>query len=105
MRINIAQVLLHFTSRHEIVKKSRIKNPIRRPELTAKHILAWSDAHHARTGRWPGARSGRITDSLGDTWMAVDMALRKGHRGFTGGSSLPRFLVERRGKRNLTRPP
>ena len=44
-----------------------VRTPGRRrqkPPLTIKRILAWVDAHYARTGRWPQANLGRIHDAL-----------------------------------------
>src|SRR5262249_44912972 len=60
--------------------------------LTLKQVLAWVRAHRRRTGRWPTGHSGLIQESGGETWHAVDMALRKGSRGLRGGSSLPRLI-------------
>jgi hypothetical protein len=73
----------------------------KRSELTTNQILEWADHYHSRTGQWPNTRSGPILDVPGNTWLAVDMALRHGHRGLPGGSSLGRLLFERRG---VTRP-
>jgi len=70
------------------------------PELTEAQVLAWADALHARTGRWPTALSGRITGALGENWRNVDACLRRGGRGLPGGSSLARLLADRRGRRN-----
>ncbi len=36
----------------------------------------------------------------GETWHAIDLALREGLRGLPGGSSLARLLAQRRGVRN-----
>ncbi len=55
-------------------------------------ILSWTDAHHARTGRWPNYDSGPIMDAPGETWAAVQMALTLGRRGLPGGSSQARLL-------------
>jgi hypothetical protein len=77
-----------------------------RPQLTAEQILAWADAHHRRTGRWPVMASGPVTAGpLGLTWRTVDTALRLGFRGLEGGSSLARLLAERRDVRNLHQLP
>src|SRR5438270_10779689 len=78
---------------------------MRRPVLTLSQILAWIDAFHKRTGRWPHSDSGRISATIGETWLAVDMALRKGWRGLPSGSSLARVLAEYRGVRNRKRLP
>ena len=45
---------------------------LRRPALTIDQILAWADAHHKRTGKWPGVLSGRIHDAKDETWQGVD---------------------------------
>jgi hypothetical protein len=68
-----------------------------RPPLTEGQILAWADAHRARTGGWPGTGSGPVADAPGESWKAVDTALRVGCRGLPGGDSLPRLLARHRG--------
>jgi hypothetical protein len=45
------------------------------PRLTEKLVLAWADAYHQECGRWPTHKSGPIAEALGETWLAVDMAL------------------------------
>ena len=37
-----------------------------RPKLTTSQILARADAHHQRTGEWPGSRSGLVLDAPGE---------------------------------------
>jgi hypothetical protein len=68
--------------------------------LTKKKILAWADAHHERTGKWPNVNSGAVMDAPGEKWDLIDNALRQGHRGQPGGSSLLLLLVKKRGVRN-----
>ena len=68
--------------------------------LTVDQILAWADAHHAATGHWPVEESGPAPGAPGETWKGISMALAKGHRGLSAGSSLARLLAERRGARN-----
>jgi hypothetical protein len=75
----------------------------RLPNLTVEIILAWADAHHQRTGTWPGPESGIIAESPGTTWLAVHKALSQGGRGFPGGSSLQRFLEEHGRRRRWVR--
>src|SRR5439155_5918892 len=65
-----------------------VRNHKQLPQLTEEQILAWADAFHRRTGTWPSIHSGPITSAPGETWMAVQMALRNGTRGMVGGSSL-----------------
>jgi hypothetical protein len=65
----------------------------KREPLTEAQILTWADAHHARTGKWPNLRSGRVADAPDETWSAIDAALRRGHRGLPEGSSLSWLLA------------
>lgn len=60
--------------------------------LTVELVRQWADAHRRRTGAWPSKRSGAIPESPGDTWRAIDDALRGGWRGLAGGSSLAKLL-------------
>lgn len=69
--------------------------------LTVEQILAWADAHHARTSEWPKESSGAVFDAPGETWNNLSSALRIGFRGFTGGSSLAQLLAAHRGVQNL----
>jgi hypothetical protein len=71
-----------------------------RPGLTVGQILAWCDAHRARTGRWPSGRSGPVEGAPGETWVNVHQALQRGLRGLPGGDSVPRLLARERGKRH-----
>jgi hypothetical protein len=77
----------------------------RKARLTETRILAWADAHKARTGRWPRLDSGAVPESPGEDWRRIDRALRRGDRGLPGGSSLARLLGRRRGVRNPMAPP
>ena len=70
------------------------------PALTEGQILAWADAHHARTGEWPRCTMGPIAEAPGEEWRNVDAVLREGLRGLPAGSSLPRLLSFERGVRN-----
>jgi hypothetical protein len=70
------------------------------PRLTEAKILRWADRHRRRTGAWPDAHSGPITDAPGETWSRVNDALLVGRRGLSGGSSLLRLLAQRRGVRH-----
>ena len=69
------------------------------PPLTIEQILAWADAHHEHTGRWPDSSCRTVSIAPGLTWGAINGALQRGHRGFPGGSSLVKLLSERRGYR------
>lgn len=81
---------------------SRRRKP-KRPsnELTVEAILAWADADHARTGKWPKQYSGPIKSGpAGENWKRIDSALRIGLRGLLGKSSLAKLLAVKRGVRN-----
>jgi hypothetical protein len=68
------------------------------PPLSEKQILVWADAYFAAHGRWPKRTSGLIPGQR-DTWRGVEDSLRRGERGFAGGSSLAQFLAQHRGAR------
>jgi hypothetical protein len=71
----------------------------RRPPLTVGQTLAWADAHHARTGRWPSANAGPVAEAPGERWRNIEAALYDGGRGLPGGDTLARLLDRsRRGK-------
>jgi hypothetical protein len=62
------------------------------PPLTEAVILAWADAHRARTGAWPTVQSGPVADAPGETWANVNSSLHRGHRGLAAGDSLAKLL-------------
>jgi len=66
------------------------------PRLTKRQIRGWAQAHQQQTGRAPTSTSGPIADAPGETWSAVDQALRKGLRGLPVGSSLAKLLAPKR---------
>jgi hypothetical protein len=80
-----------------------VRNVADLPPLTARQVLKWADAFHARTGRWPteGARPQEIPGSGGETWYRLIVAMRNGTRGFPPGGSLAQLLADRRGVRNV----
>jgi hypothetical protein len=65
----------------------------KRPKLTVAQVLRWADAHHRRTGRWPGAHSGPVAGAPGEIWRNINGALRQGFRGLSGGETLAQLLV------------
>lgn len=70
----------------------RVRN---QSHLTIKQILHWADEHFQRLGKWPG-HSGPVRTAPGQTWAAINQALRLGLRGLPGGTTLYRLLVEHR---------
>ena len=83
----------------------RFKDTTNVPSLSIPQILAWADAHHARTGKWPNHLAGPIPEAPGESWKRAQGALVAGTRGLPGGSSLAQLLAVRRGLRNPQRPP
>jgi hypothetical protein len=73
---------------------AQLLNQYRRGErtLSVEQILAWAEAHRERTGRWPTAGSGPVTEAPGERWRNLESALREGSRGLPGGDSLARLL-------------
>jgi hypothetical protein len=87
--------------RYHRIPSRRIARP-----LSVNQILLWADAHHRRTGRWPGRQSGRVLDAPRETWNSIDIDLRCGYRGLPSGSSIARLLFKHRGARtHRTQPP
>jgi hypothetical protein len=84
------------SSLRRLLLEQRGASNSKRPRLCPDQIVAWADAHHAATGTWPLRGSGPVTDAPGEQWSAIDRALRSGHRGLPGGSSLSRLLKEQR---------
>jgi hypothetical protein len=73
----------------------------RRPSLSIEAILEWADEHRRCTGEWPKVMTlERPSLPPGESWKAINEALRLGHRGLPGGDSLPRLLARERGARN-----
>ena len=83
-----------------LAEQRGVRNPSSPQLLTMEQILVWMDAHHARTGKWPNQTSGTIPLAHGETWTAVELALSRGRRGLSPGSSLAKLLAEHRGVRN-----
>ena len=75
------------------------------PELTVAQILAWADAHHEHTGKWPDMKTGAIASQPGETWLAINHVLLRGSRGLSTSCSLADLLAEHRGVRNVRNPP
>jgi hypothetical protein len=88
-----------------LVEQRGFRSRSHAPPLTTDLILQWADAHHERTGRWPGQASGPIVAVPEETWATIESALRTGGRGLAGGSSLACLLEQQRGVRNLARLP
>jgi hypothetical protein len=78
-----------------------VRNQASPPPLSLEQILVWADAHHERTGAWPVRDSGPIANSPGETWAAVDGALKQGLRTLAANSSLARLLCDHRSVPNI----
>jgi hypothetical protein len=94
-RSSLARVLAEFRQ-----VRNRGQLPLLRPRL----ILAWADAYHRRKGTWPTGDSEPIPEEPGETWRAVDNALRTAARSLPDRSSLAQFLLRHRGVRHPPTP-
>jgi hypothetical protein len=83
-----------------LAEKRGVRTSQSLPDLTTERILRWADAHHRRTGQWPNAKSGELSEAPEEKWRNIQNALFIGFRGLSGGSSLPKLLEEKRGVRN-----
>jgi hypothetical protein len=80
--------------------------PLPRPKLTVRQVLAWADAYHRRTGRWPSQFTrGPVAEGRLESWSALNNALHKGDRGFPGGDSIAKILLRYRGVRRARNRP
>jgi hypothetical protein len=66
--------------------------------LSTKQIIGWIDAYYRRHRKRPTRDSGAIPNSGGETWTAVDLALKRGRRGLAGRSSLAKLIGERKSR-------
>ena len=82
-----------------------VRNSEYPPQLTIGKVVTWARKHRRRTGFWPQDKSGAIEGAPGETWLAIDMALRKGRRGLVEGNSLARLLATHCGVRNAQQAP
>jgi hypothetical protein len=80
--------------RRLLFQRRGVRSPRMEPALVPAQILAWAEAQHAATGKWPAAISGRVASAPEETWAKIDRALRYGRRGLPGGSSLVRLMAE-----------
>lgn len=86
----------------KLLKKHRgVGRHVRRPPLSVEQILAWADEYHRQTGRWPNEKSGPVAGAPSETWGRIQLALRAGKRGLSGGESLTKLFVEHRGVRSV----
>jgi hypothetical protein len=83
-----------------VAEQRGAKHRLYPPDLSLKQLLQWAHAHRRRTGAWPTTTSGTIPGTGGETWIAVQNALRHGKRGLAGGTTLARVLLEHRGVRS-----
>ena len=87
------------------MQEPRKKPGKRRPPITVDQVLAWADAHHGATGRWPSKRSGRILESAYDEdWHSINRALIRGFRTLPAGLSLHKLFQTYRGVEARLRP-
>jgi hypothetical protein len=79
--------------------------PAARTPLTEDRIIAWAREYQRAAGQWPDSTSGPVAGCPGETWAAVNGALRFGRRGLPGGETLYRLLARCCGFRHPTEMP
>jgi hypothetical protein len=92
--------LADLPAEHRGVRARRRGKP-----LTVEQVVAWADAHHAATGRWPSDAAGPVRGVPGESWAAICAALRRGWRGLTVRTTLANLLLAHRGPAASNRPP
>jgi len=88
-----------------LLEKRRKRVRAYAPRLSVTQILRWANEYYRRTGDWPVPKSGPIKGAAPEMWNNIDNALRCGHRGLAGGSSVTALFDIRHGKRRRTRRP
>lgn len=88
-----------------LAEKRNVRNVWTKPAFTIDTILAWVDAHQARTGSWPTLLSGPVFEAPDESWRIVNRALSRGQRGLPGGISLAELLAAERGARTKANIP
>ena len=83
-----------------LAERRAVRNIHALPPLTEDVILGWADASLSATATGRPEETHPVEEAPGETWNAVDLALKVGRRGLAGGSSLAQLLAERRGHRN-----
>jgi DNA-binding XRE family transcriptional regulator len=79
-----------------LAERLNVRNLANVTPLTVEQILSWADAYRDRTGQWPRHTSGPVPGAPGETWGAIEFALRNGRRGLEGNMSLYRLLKDHR---------
>ncbi len=91
-----ARGLLEGSSLAKVLAEHRsVRNHYALADLTIAQILSWAEKYMSMTGEWPKRTSGNIAGN-GETWSGIENALKAGHRGLPGGSSLAKLLAEYR---------
>jgi len=84
-----------------------VRHRLASPRLSIKRILRWADLHYETFGVFPTVHDKR-SPAEGETWMAINAALERGHRGLgsAGGISLAGLLAQAgRVARGIHKPP
>lgn len=79
-----------------LAERSGARNKNRPGPLSEADIRTWILAHVRRTGSYPTRDSGPIEEAPGESWSAIDGALKHGCRGLTSGETLRQFVLRTR---------
>ena len=77
-----------------LAERRGVRNRNHPPPLAVAEILAWADAHHDRTGEWPGVKTGPVVESPDENWRAISSALGTVRGACPAGRRSRSFLLE-----------
>jgi hypothetical protein len=86
------------TLKQLLAQQRNVREPKNRTPLRIEQILKWARAYQKKTGHWPKTTSGDVEQLPGETWHNIYVALKKGQRGLSGGSSLTELFARYRSK-------
>jgi hypothetical protein len=90
-----------------LAERRNVRNRLAPPGLSVEQVLTWADRHRRQTGKWPSRDAGPVAGAKRqETWVTIDVALRRGTRGLPRRGSLARLLEKHRAAPNRkNRPP
>lgn len=83
-----------------LAKERGVENRLDLPDYSIDRILKWADEYYKKNGEWPTQRSKEVPGDPYENWTRINSCLVGGYRGLSGGSSLAKLLLEKRGVRN-----
>lgn len=88
--------LPHTTLIRLLAERAGVRNKVRPGPLPERTIWALVVAHRKRTGEFPTRDSGPVVEAPGESWSAIDGALKHKCRGLERGETLREFIQRKR---------